>query len=90
MNKRNWLTVVVMSGKPYGNTKIITNVFGMLHAKFDCFEILVFVVSNLITVHQRVMLIVENELDICRQKLTNGTTVLEMYSLERKHKKKPM
>jgi hypothetical protein len=69
MNKRDWLMVVVMSGKPYGDTKIITNVFGVLHAKFDRFEILVFVMSYLITIYQREMHIVANKLDIGRQKL---------------------
>ena len=61
--------VVIMSGKPDGNTKIITNVFRMLHAKFDRFEIRVFVVSNLITMYQGETCIVENKLDIGRPKL---------------------
>ena len=77
--------VFVMSGKPDGNTKIVTNIFCMLHAKFDRFEIRVFVVSNLITIYQCKMCIIENKLDIGRVS-TNGTTVLEIYSLERKHK----
>jgi hypothetical protein len=69
MNKGYWLMIFVMSGKPYGNTKAITNVFGMLHAKFDRFEIFKVVMPNLITIYQREMRIVENKLNIGRQKL---------------------
>jgi hypothetical protein len=61
--------IFVMSGKPYGDTKAITNVFGVLHAKFDRFEILEFIMSYLITIYQREMHIVENKLNIGRQKL---------------------
>ena len=43
--------------------------FGMLHAKFDNFEICVFVMPNLVTIYQRVLPIAENKLDIGRQKL---------------------
>ena len=45
--------IVVMSWKPYGDTETITNVFGVLHAKFDSFEIRVFVMPNLIAIYQR-------------------------------------
>ena len=41
----------------------------MLHAKFDSFEIRVFVMPNLVTVYQRVLPIAENKLDIEGQKL---------------------
>jgi hypothetical protein len=58
MNKRNYLLVDVMSGKPDRDSKIITYVLGMPHAKFDCFEIRVCVLPYLITIDQREMLIV--------------------------------
>ena len=64
MNKRYRLVIAVMSRKLYGNTEIITNVFGMLHAKFDSFEICVFVMPNLVTIYQRALPIAENKLDI--------------------------
>jgi hypothetical protein len=48
------LIVDVVRGEPDGYTEIITNVFGMPHAKFDCFEIRVFVMSYLVTIYQRV------------------------------------
>ena len=61
--------VVVVRGEPDGNTEIITNVFGMPHAKFDCFEICVFVMSYLVTIYQSVTCITENKLIICSQQL---------------------
>ena len=61
--------VVVMRGEPDGNTEIITNVLGMPHAKFDRFEIRVFVISYLVTIDQSVTCIPENKLDIGRQQL---------------------
>ncbi len=61
--------VDIMSRKPDGNTKIITNFFCMLHAKFDRFEIRVLIMSYLITVYQCETCIVENKLDISRLKL---------------------
>ena len=69
MNKRDRLKIAVMSWKPYGNTETITNVFGMLHAKFYSFEIRVFVMPNLIAIDQREMPIAENKLYIGWQKL---------------------
>ena len=57
---------LVMGREPDRHTKIITYIFSMQHTELDCFEILVRVITDLITIDQCKRRIIY---DISRHKL---------------------